>query len=291
MASQMPKAVFDATAIDIEAKNYTFRANGSVIKFDGFLKIYPIKVAENDLPVVKQGEELELKELKPEQHFTKPPARYNEASLIKTLEKEGIGRPSTYAPIISTILTRNYVNKDQNRYFHPTEIGIMVNDVLVEHFPDIVDLKFTSKMEEELDDIAEGKMKWVPVIKEFYDSFEKQLKLKYETVSKEEVTNQEETGELCELCGGKMVVKMGRYGRFTACSNFPKCKNIKKEPKEPPKETGELCEKCGGRMVIRKGRYGEFMACSNYPKCKNTKKILKDKTEDKKEENQVADEN
>src|SRR3989339_999369 len=148
IASQMPKAVFDATAIDIKADKYNFRSNGSTIKFDGFLKIYPIKIAENTLPVVKDGQEVDLINLTPEQHFTKPPARYNEASLIKTLEKEGIGRPSTYAPTISTIIARNYVNKDPNRYFHPTEIGTLVNDVLVAHFPEIVDMHFTSKMED-----------------------------------------------------------------------------------------------------------------------------------------------
>ncbi len=277
-ASQMTKAVFDSTAIDIATKNYTFRANGQTMKFDGFLKVYPVKYEENELPVVKAGEELEFKELKPEQHFTKPPARFNEASIIKTLEKEGIGRPSTYAPIISTIVARNYVNKDRSRYFHPTEIGIMVNDLLVQHFPNIVDIKFTSKMEGQLDEIADGKMKWTPVISEFYGPFAENLKAKYEEVSKEEVTKQEDTGLLCEKCGSKMIVRMGRYGKFIACSNFPTCKNILKEKKEgaEPEKTGEKCDKCGeGEMVIRIGRFGKFIACSRYPKCKNTKKIPK----------------
>ena len=295
VASQMTKAVFDSTAIDIKATNnqpirqaqgpefieeqlitndYWFRANGSILKFDGFLKIYPMKFSENNLPVVKEGEKLDLKELKPEQHFTKPPARYNEASLIKSLEKEGIGRPSTYAPIISTIQQRNYVKKEA-KYFHPTEIGIMVNDLLVEHFPSIVDIKFTSKMEDDLDDIAAGKTKWVLTIREFYNPFVETLEKKYAEVSKEQVTQSEKTGQKCEKCGSDMVIRMGRYGKFIACSNYPKCKNILKErkDKEPPKETGELCEKCGGKMVIRKGRFGEFAACSNYPRCKNTKKI------------------
>ncbi len=291
IASQMTKAVFDSLAIDIKAagsdkNNYIFRANGSTLKFDGFLKVYPTKYEEVTLPVVKAGEKLDLKELKPEQHFTKPPARYNEASLIKTLEKEGIGRPSTYAPTISTILQRNYVNKDRDRYLHPTEIGVMVNDLLVAHFPEIVDVGFTSKMEEELDNIAEGKTEWVPVIKGFYEPFDKNLKLKYEEVSKEEVTHQERTGQICEKCGGEMIVKMGRYGRFVACSNFPKCKNILKPPKDEkePEKTGELCEKCGGEMVIRIGRFGKFKACSNYPKCKNTKKIPKEEQDQKKTE-------
>lgn len=274
-ASQMSKAFFDATAIDIEAGKYGFRANGSVLKFDGFLKIYPIKFSENELPVVNNEDKLTLEELKPEQHFTKPPARYNEASLIKTLEKEGIGRPSTYAPIISTIQQRNYVEKDRSKYFHPTEIGVMVNDLLVEHFPSIVDIKFTSKMEDSLDDIAIGKTKWVSAIREFYEPFAETLEKKYTEVTKEQVTQMEKTGQKCEKCESDMVVRMGRYGKFVACSNYPQCKNILKErkDKEPPRETGDLCEKCGSKMVIRKGRFGEFAACSNYPKCKNTKKL------------------
>jgi len=283
IASQMPKAIFDATSIDIGAGKYNFRANGSTIKFDGFLKIYPVKITENDLPIVKQGNELELVGLTPEQHFTKPPARFNEASLIKTLEKEGIGRPSTYAPIISTIVARNYVTKDPSRYFHPTEIGIMVNDVLVKHFPTIVDIGFTSKMEEELDAIALGEMQWIPVIKEFYMPFDKNLKEKYEEVTKEEVTNIEDVGVDCDKCGSKMIYKMGRFGRFAACSNFPTCKNILKDKKdkEPEEETGEICEKDGGKMVFRKGRFGKFIACANYPKCKNTKKIAHNPTLEK----------
>ncbi len=301
VASQMAKAVFDATAISISASktinsksqipnhkqlpnskseiqniNYIFKATGQTMKFDGFLKIYPMKFTENDLPMAETGEELNLQELKSEQHFTQPPARYNEASLIKTLEKEGIGRPSTYAPTISTIVTRNYVNKDRARYFHPTEIGTLVNDLLVEHFPQVVDIKFTSKMENELDDIADGKVKWIPVIKNFYDPFAVLLKEKYEEVSKEEVTQMEKTGQKCEKCGSDMVIKMGRYGKFVACSNFPTCKNILKDgkPKEEPEKTGEKCDKCGeGEMVIRTGKFGKFIACSNYPKCRNTKKI------------------
>src|SRR3989344_514672 len=274
-ASQMAKAIFNQTGIDIQTKQYGFRANGTTMKFDGFLKVYPTKFEENELPVVKTGEELELKELKPEQHFTKPPARYNEASLIKTLEKEGIGRPSTYATIISTIQDRNYVTKDRSRYFSPTEIGVMVNDLLVEHFPKIVDIKFTSQMEEELDDIAEGKREWVPVLRKFYTPFAKQLEEKYKEVTKEKVTNQIKTGEKCPECKeGDLVEKMGRYGRFTACSRFPDCKYIQKKPKAEVETTGEKCDKCGeGEMIIRSGKFGKFLACSRYPKCKNTRKI------------------
>ena len=183
-----------------------------------------MKFEEVDLPELKEKEKLELLELKSDQHFTKPSPRFNEASLVKTLEKYGIGRPSTYAPIISTIQDRNYVQKDRSRYFHPTEIGKMVNDLLVEHFPDIVDLKFTSKMEENLDDIAEGKTKWVGVIRDFYGPFEANLEKKYKEVGGKTV---EETDEICEKCGGKMVIRMGRFGKFLACYNFPKCKNTR----------------------------------------------------------------
>lgn len=224
MATQMKEAVFDTMSVEIKADKYGFGANGQALKFDGFLKVYPIKYEEVDLPELKENEKLELLELRPDQHFTKPPARFNEASLVKTLEKYGIGRPSTYAPIISTIQDRNYVQKDRARYFHPTEIGKMVNDLLVEHFPDIVDLKFTSKMEDELDDIAEGKVKWVGVIRDFYGPFSANLERKYKEVGGKTV---EETDEVCEKCGGKMVIRMGRFGKFLACSNFPKCKNAK----------------------------------------------------------------
>lgn len=285
LASQMPKAVFDATTIQISApgkkETYTFRANGLTLKFDGFLKVYPTKFEENELPVVKVNEKLNLEELKPEQHFTKPPARFNEASLIKTLEKEGIGRPSTYAAIISTIQTRRYVEKDRSRYFHPTEIGLLVNDFLVEHFSEIVDIKFTSHLEDELDEIAAGKIKWVPTIRTFYEPLEKSLKSKTEEAQKEKAAEIETTDKICDKCGKPMVIKRGRFGKFVACSNFPDCKNILKEAKKEPEKTGEKCEKCSeGEMVIRFGRFGKFIACSNYPKCKNTKKVLKEEAEE-----------
>ena len=224
MATQMKEAVFNSMGVEIEAKNYTFSANGQSLRFDGFLKVYPIKFEETDLPDLEEKEKPKLLELLPGQHFTKPPPRYNEASLIKTLEKYGIGRPSTYVPIISTIQGRNYVQKDRVRYFHPTEIGKMVSDLLVEHFPDVVDVKFTSNMEENLDKIADGKEKWVSVIKEFYGPFNMNLEKKYKEVGGKTV---EETDEVCEKCGGKMVIRMGRFGKFLACSNFPRCKNTK----------------------------------------------------------------
>jgi len=224
MATQMKEAIFDTMSVEINAGDYTFGANGQILKFDGFLKVYPLKFEEIGLPPLEEKENLGLIDLISKQHFTKPPPRYNEASLVKTLEKYGIGRPSTYAPIISTIQDRNYVQKDRTRYFHPTEIGKMVNDLLVEHFPDVVDLKFTSSMEGDLDKIAEGKEGWISVVREFYGPFNENLEKKYKEVGGKTV---EETDEICEKCGGKMVIRMGRFGRFLACSNFPKCRNTK----------------------------------------------------------------
>jgi len=241
IASQMPAAIFDSLTVNISAGDYTFRTQGQTLKFDGYLKVYPTKFEEVELPLLEKGEDLNLIELNPNQHFTKPPARYNEASLVKTLEKYGIGRPSTYAPIISTIQERNYVQKNRNRYFGPTEIGIVVNDMLVKHFPKIVDMEFTSSMEGEFDEIAQGKEEWKKVIKDFYVPFEINLKEKYEEVSKKDMI--EETEEVCEKCAGPMIIRMGRFGKFMACSNFPKCKNTKSLPgkedekEKPPEET------------------------------------------------------
>ncbi len=278
VASQMAVAVFDATTIDISANEYGFRANGSVLKFDSWLKVLPSKFEENELPVVRAGEKLTLQELKPEQHFTKPPARYNEASLIKTLEKEGIGRPSTYAAIISTIILRRYVEKDRSRAFHPTEIGMQVNDFLVEQFPHIVDIQFTSTMEDELDDIAAGKREWVPTIREFYEPFASELKEKMKDAQAAKESEIETTDKICDKCGSPMVVKRGRFGKFIACSNFPECKNVLKEKKDsaPPEKVGRACPDCGGDLIFRAGRFGKFIACSNFPKCKHTEKIPKE---------------
>lgn len=266
MATQMPQAVFDATSVDINAKNYTFRATGQIMKFDGFLKIYPTKFAEVTLPDLEPKEKLELTELKPNQHFTQPPARFSEATLVKTLEKHGIGRPSTYAPIISTIQDRGYAEKFERRYLKPTETGILVNDLLVEHFPAIVDISFTAKMEEELDGIAEGNTKWQPVIKEFYEPFAKNLAEKYEIVEKHEIT--ETTDEICENCGKPMIIKLGRFGKFLACSGFPECKTTKKIKTELEK-IDMKCPKCiEGDIIIRRTRRGKiFFGCSRYPNC------------------------
>lgn len=218
------------------------------------------------LPDVVPEESLNLVELKPLQHFTTPPPRYTEASIIKVLEQNGIGRPSTYAPTISTIQDRGYVERFEKRNLKPTETGFIVNDLLVEHFPQIVDLQFTAKMEEEFDEIAEGKMPWQPVIKEFYEPFAKILEAKYEEVKKHEI--EETTDEICDKCGKPMIVKMGRFGKFIACSGFPECRNTKKIKNE--QETIDMkCPKCiGGDVVVRRTKRGKiFFGCSKYPEC------------------------
>lgn len=285
IASQMPQARIDSTGIDVRASRegsehvYDFRATGSIMTFDGFTKIYPSSFEETPLPIVKASDALTLEALLPEQHFTKPPARFNEASLIKVLEKEGIGRPSTYASIISTIVDRGYVEKDKSRSFVPMDIGMLVTDFLVEHFPAIVDTHFTSHMEAKLDDIAEGKEEWVPVVKEFYEPFAQTLAAKMDIAKDAKAADVETTDKVCDKCGSPMVVKRGRFGKFIACSNFPTCKNVLKEKKDtpPPEPTGEKCDKCGeGDLVMRTGRFGKFIGCSRYPKCKNIRKLPKE---------------
>ena len=285
IACQMAQAIFDSTNVEIEAGNpkskilnlkqipksksqnpkYTFRANGQILKFDGFLKVYPIKFEETELPILEINEILELIKLLPSQHFTQPPPRYNEATLIKTLEENGIGRPSTYAPILSTIQARNYIEKDEQRRFKPTEIGTVVNDLLVRHFPEVVDIKFTAKMEEDLDKIAEGQKKWVPVIKEFYEPFEKHLKQKYTEVSKKDIA-QEETEKICPKCGAKLLIRLGKFGKFYACSRFPKCKYTESLKSNT---LGIKCPKCGkGEIVEKRTKKGKiFYGCNRWPEC------------------------
>lgn len=270
LASQMAPAVLDTMAADIEAQkektknNYVFRANGSRIKFDGFLKIYTGRVKENILPDLKEKDILDLVKLTPSQHFTEPPPRYSEASLIKVLEQLGIGRPSTYAPIISTIQERNYVQKDENKKFMPTDIGFTVNDLLVEHFPQIVDLKFTVHMEDDLDEIARGKKKWVPVIREFYGPFKENLNQKYEEVEKKK---QEPipTDRACPKCGAPLVIRTSRFGKFYACSKFPECRFTE----SMSTDTGVACPKClEGKIIEKRTKRGKiFYACSRYPEC------------------------
>jgi len=278
VASQMSSAIVDSTSIDILADDkYTVRANGSTIKFEGFLKVYPIKSEEIILPKLKKKKKLDLIKIISEQHFTQPPARFNEASLIKILEELGIGRPSTYAPTISTIQDRGYIEKIEKR-LHPQEIGVIVNKLLVEHFPKIVDVKFTAKMEEDLDKVAENKKDWVVILKDFYNPFNKNLMEKEKEIDKKELT-EEKTDEKCEKCKSPMIIKLGRFGKFMACSNYPDCKNTKqlndKGEIEEPETTNEVCEKCGKPMAFKIGRYGKFLGCSGYPDCKNIKAIVK----------------
>jgi len=220
------------------------------------------------LPDLEKDEEVKLNEIKPEQHFTQPPARFNEASLIKTLEENGIGRPSTYAPIISVLQDRFYVEKDEERRFFPTELGFIVNDILAKHFPQITDINFTAKIEEDLDEVAEGKEKWKEVIKDFYWPFKKNLTKKYDEVAKEDF--QEKTNEVCDKCGKPMLVKWSKFGKFLGCSGFPECRNIKKIIDESKKVTGVKCPKCKeGDVIIKrtKAKKRMFYGCSRWPDC------------------------
>jgi len=282
VASQMQPAILNSVKVVIGAKgaknNYTFQANGSTVKFDGYLKVYGAKmpVSENLLPDLKEKETLDLEKIIPTQKFTTPPPRYNEASLVRVMEEYGIGRPSTYAPTISTIIDRKYVEKNEEKKLQPMEIGLLVNDLLVEHFPQIVDMRFTATIEEDFDEIASGKKKWVPVIKAFYDPFHKNLEAKSGEVKKEDLL--QKLGRQCPECGGDLIMKFGRFGKFIACMNYPTCKYTEKtaeEQKEEDENSGEVCEKCGAPMVVKRGRFGAFLGCSKYPECKTIKSITK----------------
>ncbi len=298
VASQINPAVFDQTTVDIDAKNgsevFWFRVTGSVLKFDGFLRVYEESKEGKDeedeelkhkLPALEAGQKLTLKELKPEQHFTEPPPRFNEASLVKELEERGIGRPSTYAAILTTIQERQYVQKLGGK-FVPTEIGLVVTDLLVENFRDIFDLQYTARLEEELDEIEEGKEKWQDALGEFYKKFQKDLK--YAAKHMENIKRMEKpTDEKCERCGAPLVIKWGKHGSFYACSTYDKedkntCTFTKENPINLPdldsadvQETTqeEYCENCGRVMVLKRGRFGQFMACTGYPDCKTTRRL------------------
>ena len=300
VASQIMPAVFDQTTVDIDAKAKTssdvfwFRVTGSVMKFDGFLRVYEESKEGKDeedeelkhkLPALEAGQKLTLKELKPEQHFTEPPPRYNEASLVKELEERGIGRPSTYSAILSTIQERQYVQKLGGK-FTPTEIGLVVTDLLVENFRDIFDIAYTAGLEEKLDEIEEGKEKWTDTLAEFYKKFTKDLK--YAEKHMENIKRMEKpTDEKCENCGAPLVIKWGKHGSFYACSTYDKedpntCKFTKENPINLPdldsadvQETTqeEYCENCGRVMVLKRGRFGQFMACTGYPDCKTTRRL------------------
>ncbi len=298
VASQIMPAVFDQTTVDIDAKNgnesFWFRVTGSVLKFDGFLKVYEESKDGKDeddeelkhkLPPLEAGQKLTLRELKPEQHFTEPPPRYNEASLVKELEERGIGRPSTYSAILSTIQERQYVQKIGGK-FSPTEIGLVVTDLLVENFRDIFDVAYTARLEEQLDDVEEGKEKWTDALADFYQKFSKDLK--YAEKHMENVKRMEKpTDEKCEKCGSPLVIKWGKHGSFYACSAYDKedkdsCNFTKENPINLPdldsadvQETTqeEYCENCGRVMVLKRGRFGQFMACTGYPDCKTTRRL------------------
>jgi DNA topoisomerase-1 len=273
VASQMAAAVMDTTSVDIKAGDpkvempYLFRATGSVVKFPGFLQVYKDirKKGEEEaapLPPLSRDEVLDLLRLVPKQHFTQPPPRFSEATLVKALEEYGIGRPSTYAPILSTIQTRGYVHLIDKR-FHPTELGFIVNDLLVEHFGEIINVDFTAHMEEDLDLIASGEREWGLVLREFYGSFESQLE-RAKVAMKDVRVEDEPAGENCEECGSPMVIRMGRYGKFIGCSNYPQCRNTK----PLLVKTGVDCPQCGGDLVERRTRKGRvFYGCANYPEC------------------------
>jgi len=304
VASQMTAAIFDQTTIDIKAGRFTFRATGSVQKFDGFLKVYQEgrdekpeneedEDAELTLPKVEKGEQLKLNKLTPEQHFTEPPPRYTEATLVKTLEEKGIGRPSTYAAIMTTIQDREYVEKLEGR-FHPTSLGMTVNDVLVAGFKDLFNTDYTAQMENSLDEIEDGKINWRDALRGFYDKFSVELK-DAETSLKDKKKTSIPTDEICDNCGSPMVIKFGRFGQFLACENYPECKTTREvgsrksavssqqsaegedqKPKtENQAEEVAPCENCGREMALKRGRFGAFYGCAGYPDCKNIRKIDK----------------
>jgi len=263
IASQMSPAVFEATAVEIKADLYLFRANGSLLRFPGFTRVYPdTDETEADLPPLVEGEVLELEALQPKQHFTQPPPRYTEATLVKALEENGIGRPSTYAPVIETIQSRGYVVKEE-KHLYPTELGSIVVVLLKEYFPKIIDVEFTAGMEEKLDQIEEGRVAWQQVVEDFYRPFKKNLEHAENEIGMIEV-EEEKSKEKCPKCGRYLLVKQGRYGKFLACPGFPECRHTQPYYEQ----TGVPCPRCGGNIVVRKTRRGrKFFGCLNYPDC------------------------
>jgi DNA topoisomerase-1 len=293
VASQMCPAIYDQTTISIKADKYLLKAQGAILRFRGFMALYVEssegngdtgdKAEETDknssiLPDVGKGETVKVLDISPKQNFTQPPPRYTEATLVKALEENGVGRPSTYASIISTILDKEYVMQQQ-RKFVPTDLGKLVNDLLVAHFPNILDVEFTASMEENLDKVEEGQSNWVNLLESFYTPFAQTLsaaKQQMKSIKKQGIP----TGIACKLCDGKLFIKWGKTGEFLACENYPTCKytqNFKKDEagtiipieKEEPVDSGEKCEKCGKPMVYKQGRFGQFLACSGYPECKH----------------------
>ncbi|MBI2981135.1 MAG: type I DNA topoisomerase [Deltaproteobacteria bacterium] len=290
LASQMTPAVFDQTTFDIQSSDYGLRTTGSQIKSPGFLAAYQMdhavddkegeeEVEEGILPDLGEGSPLKIIDSKPERHFTEPPPRFSEASLIKELEEKGIGRPSTYAAILSTILDKQYVNKEKN-VFIPTRLGTIVTDLLVESFPEILNVEFTARMEEELDEVEEGNRTYVDTLTDFYKPFAKTLeraKLHMKDIKRQEI----KTDLVCEKCGGAMIIKWGRRGEFIACTNYPECRYTREFQRNDAGDislvklevTGEFCATCGSQMVIKSGRFGKFLACSKYPECKTTRAL------------------
>jgi DNA topoisomerase-1 len=281
LASQMADAIYDSLTIDVEATPpsgqdvYLFRATENVLRFPGYRQLHQ-EPADNGspedeqprLPTLSAGQELSLLALLPEQHFTEPPPRYTEATLVRALEENGIGRPSTYAPTLSTVQDRGYVSRE-GRQLKPTDLGCVVNDLLVNLFPDVVNLRFTAAMEEELDEIARGQKAWQPVVEHFYLPLEEALAQAAQAPRVEEPTD-----ERCQVCGRPMVVRWGRFGRFLACSGFPDCRSARPLPgEEEPEATDEHCKLCGAPMVVRSGRYGRFLGCSRYPECNGTQPL------------------
>ncbi|MEY8573439.1 type I DNA topoisomerase [Oscillospiraceae bacterium 21-37] len=269
IACQMANCVLNTSQATILAGKYVFKASGFNVHFDGFTALYEESKDEEekagkDLPPLEEGQKLKIKDLKGNQHFTQPPPRYTEASLIKTLEENGIGRPSTYAATISTITTREYVARE-GKAFKPTELGEVITKLMKDRFPKIVNVRFTAQVEDELDAVQRGDEAWVQTLQRFYDDFDKTVqKAKKEMDGVKIKLKEDETGEVCEKCGKPMVIKYGRYGRFMACSGYPECKNVKKIVNE----TGAACPKCGGKIIERKSKKGRvFYGCSEYPKC------------------------
>ncbi len=286
IASQMASAALDTVNAEFECGGYIFRVSGSTIRFPGFISVYDSEEGAADkkssmIPEIGEKDVLNQKKIVPEQHFTEPPARYTEATLIKFLEENGIGRPSTYTPIITTILSRGYVQRE-GKSLKPTDLGEVTNGIMIKNFPMVTDYAFTADMETKLDDIENGTLTMSDVLNYFYSDFKTELENAENTFDKDSVKlKAEETDIICEKCGSKMIIKNGRFGKFAACPNYPECKSTKPLSKDgtpivetPPEPTGMKCELCGAEMLRRKGRYGEFIACSNYPKCKNTKQIL-----------------
>ncbi len=273
LACQMTEAIFETQTILFAGERSVFKATGRKLIFDGFYRVTGYNEKDRLLPELKEEQPVELSEIKAEQHFTEPPPRYNEASLIKKLESLGIGRPSTYAPTITILQNRNYIEIEKKR-IHPTEIAFTVIELLEKHFPEIVDSNFTARMEETLDKIAEGKEDWQKVLLEFYEPFMEKIAEGKKSIPSQKMA--EPIGEKCPECGAELLKRKGRYGEFIACSNFPKCRysrNLDGTEPEKPEATDEICDKCGAPMVIKNSRRGKFLACSAYPKCKNAKPL------------------